>query len=325
MLIEERYHRHPDCRQLPAGAMDEKRSQTSVPISRRTFVGMAATATLTACHGKFRQNLSAIRYGVLLQRFRGRTLFAERDTLPFPAASVSKLLIAISVLRLFPDALHSASAYAIVRQSAFFATNRFFPNVISGSPIPLQTLLRLMIIQSDDFSANILVDHVGLRNINEAARDLGLHTLRVHGLFYDTSAPVQARGYTTATDCNKMLGYILRMATSDGARSTDYKQLVSCMLRQTDRRFIPEAVWPGMAVADKTGEVHDQLNDCAIIDPFGKMPILFTVLAHGSFSVFQNDGRYEAAVSAVQIHTRTIFRSLLNRELSTITSRASVI
>lgn len=279
-------------------------------LSRQAFIASCSAALLAACQGKRLQSGSGLQYGIFIQRYDGSTLFAEHADQVFPAASISKLLVAIALMRDTTALLGSDVSTAEVHLAAFSAANRFFPGARPGSHLPLALLLTQMIEQSDDFSANVLIEFLGRSRINASAEQLQLKALRVHGLFYDTSAPLTPRGYATARDCNKMLWHILLGARSGCSKSIAYERLLAIMTKQVDRRFIPQAVPFGTQVANKTGEIHGELNDAAIIKPFAQDPVLFTILASGQFNVFGDQNAYKRAVLEVEYRTRRTYQSL---------------
>lgn len=282
----------------------------SLGPSRATVLAMISGYLLCGCQKLAARGPDPLEYGILIQRYHGRRLLESDADRAFPAASISKLLVAIAFLEQETSSADLGAETAEVTFSAFSAINRFFPSALIGSRISAKLLITQMIEQSDDFSANVLIDHLGLPHINSIAKRINLSVLRVHGLFYDTTAPIAPRGYTTARDCNKMLRYILFSARAKSRLSSGYEYLLNIMSRQSDRRFIPAAVPRGTEVANKTGEIHDELNDVAIIEPFTRDPVLFTILAHGHFSIFTDQDIYRRAVLAVQRHARSAYEGL---------------
>jgi beta-lactamase class A len=274
-------------------------------VPRSYFILCALAAGLTRCNTRTAAN--NIQYSILAQRFPSP--HADYEIAPdtaLPAASIVKLLVAIALIERGAVGTNTA----VLESSAFSAMNRYFLEQSIGEHIPVRMLLQHMIEQSDNFSSNVLIAHLGPLSINAVAKRLDLTTTRIHGLFRDAEAPLTPRGYTTARDCNKMLGFILGSARNAGVdrnRTKWYRRLIEMMVRQHDRRFIPLAAPPGAEVADKTGEIHGEINDAAIIQPFGPSPILLTILSHGKFSIYGDPSEYQDVVAAVRNKAREIF------------------
>lgn len=302
----------------PARKSDEHRSfpffapVSSNTLSRRAFILASGSLLFKGCAGE--RAVPKIDYSACAQWFMApMPAFAKRSRARFPAASLAKLLIAIALIERDPRAVFSKSA--IVSAEDFAAHNSFFAHADPGSRLPLCSLLRLMIEQSDDFSANVLIDYLGISAINAAARNLRLAATRINGLFCDVSITVPPHAFTTADDCNIMLSTILRgyRSNPNSAPARAYGALLTMLLQQADRRLIPAAIGSDAQVADKTGEIHGELNDTAIIGPFGPKPLLLTILAKGSFSVRGDVQTYSAAVREVREIAKAIYDRVIRR------------
>lgn len=275
-----------------------------VRLSRARFLLLVPCTVLQSCTYRPREQASTnVQYAALVQRFKtGQVMLTRNPDLPRPAASVIKVLVAISLVDAEPQAAQGAVwASAAVSARSFSSRNRFFPGVHAGSEISIYWLLSRMIQQSDNFAANVLIEHLGLPQINRVAQELNLKWTRVHGLFYDADVSEMPLAYTTARECNEMMCHVLRgsRAKHNSLVAKAYSTLLEMLTNQDDRRFIPSAVPSKISVADKTGEISGQINDAAIIDPFGEDPYLFTVMASGRFGASKDARYYDACVHEI--------------------------
>ena len=229
-----------------------------------------------------------IEYAAAAQRFSDPAgVLAVRPDTALPAASIVKLLIAIALID-------------VTNGNINLAAGRGNANV----PIPpIDTLLRRMIQHSDNDAANALINFLTIPVIN------GVAVTRLHGPFITSRARIEPRTFTTARECITMLKHILvqRQAQStEVARS--YGLLLDAMTAQDDRRFFPAAAPGGTVIANKTGEIHGELNDVAIVEPYGKNPLLLSLLAHGNFDeIYGQRHFYYDAVTEVSALARCLY------------------
>ena len=76
--------------------------------------------------------------------------------------------------------------------------------------------------------------------------------------------------------------------------------MIEIMLGQTDRDGIPAALPPGIAVANKTGEIEGTRNDIAIVEPFGDSPFVLAIMTRDAYD-------YAAAYAAIHAVTRLTY------------------
>ena len=218
-----------------------------------------------------------------VSRLSGEVLVSEKPDMVLPAASLSKLLVAIALL----DTIDYSSGATSGAQSPRTRGQ------LSGGD---SRALRDMIVISDNRAANALIAKIGHRRINETAKRLSLGTLRIEGTFLETRKAIAPKTFITARDGESLLRHICERAKSDSSALNPYTYLVRCMSLQSDRRFLRFVVPDAITVAEKTGEIHNELNDLAIIDPYGTSPVLFAVLARGTFDVHRDPRGYSFAV-----------------------------
>jgi len=269
-------------RTIVIGNTERIRPSPKHATSRRTFLGALVCAGLASCYEPpSPENL--LEFGVRVSRLSGEVLVSEKPDMVLPAASVSKLLIAIALL----DAIAASNGEPPGQRLA-----KTKGRLSSGDIRALHD----MIVISDNRAANALIARIGHRRINEMAKSLGLATLRIEGTFLEIRKPVAPKTFITARDGEILLRHICQRARDDASPLNPYSYLVRCMSTQSDHRFLRFVLPDSIAVAEKTGEIHNELNDLAIIDPYGTNPVLFAVLARGTFDVHRDPRGYSFAV-----------------------------
>ena len=128
----------------------------------------------------------------------------------------------------------------------------------------------LMIVLSDNSATNLIIDKVGIRNVNARMDSLGLRATRLHAKVFlgssttiDTAATRQwGLGVTTPVDMGTLFERMYRgTAVSDSAS----KRMLDMLRRNFDYEEIPRLLPAGVSVAHKTGKLDASRSDCGIV------------------------------------------------------------
>ncbi len=208
----------------------------------------------------------------------GNTAAIQADT-PVPTASVIKLAILFEALKQiqagrvrFDDALTLTSGDQVEGSGVLSLFN-------TPLKITLQDALTMMIVVSDNTATNLVIDHIGLRNIDSRIQWLGLRdTWLYKKVFKPPVGPVPADqkqfglGKTTAREMAEIME---RFATCNlsapGVPATPSQQdrrlcaaALHMLENQSDRDGIPRYLG-GVTVANKTGALDEVRNDVGIV------------------------------------------------------------
>jgi beta-lactamase class A len=179
---------------------------------------------------------------------------ADRE---FPAASLFKLPILVEVLAQERFGRLDPSTLLEIREEDW-ADGSGVLQARVGDRLSVRELQRLMIEQSDNIAALVLLDAVGAANVNATASQLGLHGTRV----VDRRAGEPGEHVTTAGD----IAHLLSSAGS-GQLVDDWvsEQLLSLLeLKQAKTWLGGNLPW-WVKVAHKWGELPDVRNDAGVI------------------------------------------------------------
>ena len=133
----------------------------------------------------------------------------------------------------------------------------------TGNQYSLQDLLTLMIVQSDNTAANILIHKVGMDNINDFCIDYKMRNTVLERKMMDTQARKAGReNFTSAADMagfmeRLYLGEIIDRASSTYMLEIMKKQLENSMMRL----YIPDET----LIAHKTGELDGISHEAGIV------------------------------------------------------------
>jgi beta-lactamase class A len=142
--------------------------------------------------------------------------------------------------------------------------------------LTLEDALSLMMIESDNTATNLVIDQLGLTNINKRAETLGLKNTYLYKKVYRKAEgpmpPDQKRfglGKTTAAEMLQIMQSIVECELKDEALC---KRMVEIMKNQSYRNMIPryieaelDASEGGSQIADKVGQLDASRSDVAAI------------------------------------------------------------
>lgn len=225
----------------------------------------------------------------------------------FSAASTIKLPIMLTAYRAYERG--DATPHTRVRVNV--------GDLVGGSPslgyarvgqtYPMSFLIKAMIQQSDNGASNMLISHFGFARINREIQRAGMTRTKLARHFLDYLAIVKHNeNVTTARDLGELV-HGLERGAREGidtvASVASCREMIAVMLGQEDRTKIPRGLPPGIAVANKTGEIDGVRNDVAIVDPAGEIPYVLVVLTKN----LRNEGAGNAGISAI---SRRVFAKL---------------
>jgi beta-lactamase class A len=220
----------------------------------------------------------------------GDTLFINADS-SFHAASTMKVPVMVELFR-------GASLGSFRMDQRLMLVNQFV-SIVDGSHytldlksdsdttlyqrigdrVPIDTLLRLMIVRSSNLATNTLIELVGAQNVNRTMQSLGAHHMKVLRGVEDGKAFEKGLNNTaTARDLAVLLSSI---ETGRAAPSTATHTMRAILLDQEFNEKIPAGVPRGVPVAHKTGEITGHSHDAAIVYPPGRRPYILVVLTRG--------------------------------------------
>ena len=128
----------------------------------------------------------------------------------------------------------------------------------TGARVPIRMAAELMITESDNTATNILIDRVGMNNLNQYLKESGYNDTIFHHKM------MLQQGQTNLSSVAD-LGELFKRIYEHNCVDDFYDQImIDYLLRQTDRDCFPTAL-PYWNVAHKTGEVNDLYDDGGIL------------------------------------------------------------
>lgn len=136
-------------------------------------------------------------------------------------------------------------------------------NLPDGTLLTIGQIVDLMIVQSDNTSANILIDKLGMDNVNTMITSLGCKETILQRKMMDFEAVKHGRqNYTSVTDIATILN---KLYTEKCLDPESDKAMLDIMQRQEDNTVIPAQLPHQLKIAHKTGELDGMYYDCGIV------------------------------------------------------------
>jgi beta-lactamase class A len=146
-----------------------------------------------------------------------------------------------------------------------------------GSTRTLAELAELMVTVSSNLATNLLIERLGVDNIQHGAQALGADGMQVLRGVEDSKAFQQGlNNTTTARALAQLMAAIARGAAVDPASSSAMSAILE---RQTFNEGIPVGLPTGTRVAHKTGEITRIQHDAAIV--YAPRPFVLVILTRG--------------------------------------------
>lgn len=146
-----------------------------------------------------------------------------------------------------------------------------------GTSWTLRQLCEAMITRSSNLAANLLIERLGVQNIQARVHSLGADGMQVLRGVEDGKA--FQRGMNNTTTARGLLILLKAIAENRAGDADSCKQMREILERQTFNEAIPAGLPAGTLVAHKTGEITGVHHDAAIV--YATKPFVLVILVKG--------------------------------------------
>ena len=168
--------------------------------------------------------------------------------------------------------------------------------------ITLHDLATMMVAVSDNSATNVLIDRVGMQNVNAMLDSIGLTHTRLRRKMMDLQAAKKGReNISTPREMMTLLDAIYHGKVLNKESTADFFK----MLSTNKDSFIPRDLPADLKVANKPGELEAVRNDSGIVFVEGR-PYVICVMT--SFLRNERDG--EEAISKISLDAWRMFDRL---------------
>lgn len=207
----------------------------------------------------------------------GRVLVHNPDR-PFPSASMVKIPIMAACYKAAEEGKISLEDVLKLERKDKVRGSGVLRASPSGTEVTVGKLLDLMITDSDNTAANMLIDLLGLDYLGQAFKDFGLGRTNLARKMMDfRSRASGVENFTTPREMADILERIYRRTCVSPAASDKCLDLLK---RQKVNNRIPRYLPRKVVVAHKTGLEHKVCHDAGIVFT-GKGDVLISAFTEG--------------------------------------------
>ena len=248
------------------------------------------------------QNLDGVMGVAIEDLTTGDHYFLREDEVFAQASSIKITVLANLYLQAQQGKLKLTDLYTV--QTADLVPDSDIMNGLTPgvTRVTLRDLATMMVAVSDNSATNVLIDRVGMPNVNAMLDALGLSHTRLRRKMMDLEAARQGReNISTPREMMSLLDAIYHGKLLNKESTEDFFK----MLSTNKQSFIPRDLPPDLRVANKPGELEAVRNDSGIVFVEGRPYVICVMTAFLS-----NEREGEEAITKVSLETWRMFDRL---------------
>lgn len=189
------------------------------------------------------------------------------------AASVIKLTVLVEAFKQIKEGKIKKEEFFITCEKDKVPSCGALNYMREDLKVTLEDLYVLMIILSDNYATNMLINKLGIDNINKTIKEIGLkNTVLNRKMFDNEKAALGLENYISASD----VGYLLeKMYNKELIDEKSSEEMISILKNQRLNGKMPfflHSLKPKIDIAHKTGEDTNITHDVGIV--FAKEPFI---------------------------------------------------
>ena len=205
----------------------------------------------------------------------GNTVTLNADEV-FPTASTIKIAILAELFRQAQQGKLSLNETYTLQSSDLVGGSGIASALTPGvTKLTLRDVAALMISLSDNSMTNVLINRLGMDNVNVLLDTLGLTHTRLRRKMMDIKAAAEGReNVATPREICQLLEALYRGKVFNKQFTEDFFNLLSVHKESYIPRLLPE----DLRIANKPGELEGVRNDCGLVFT-GKRPYVLCVMS----------------------------------------------
>jgi beta-lactamase class A len=220
------------------------------------------------------RNLDGVLGVAILDLSTGRTLFLNADELLPTASSIKIAILAELYHQAQQGKLKLTDTYTL--QSSDFVGGSGIASALTPgvTRLTLRDVAVLMISVSDNSATNVIIDRIGMENINSLLDSLGLAHTRLRRKMMDVKAAAEGReNVASPREMMLLLEALYRGKVLNKPLTEDFFTLLSIHKES----YLPRALPEDLRIANKPGELEGVRNDSGIVFT-GTRPYVISVM-----------------------------------------------
>ena len=232
--------------------------QTSPGSDKQQVLWQKLERSIVAVDG----NLDGVM-GVAIEDLTTGRKYLLRENEVFPQASCIKIAVLAELYRQAQQGKLKLTDVYRVNASDLVADSRILNGLTPGvTQLTLRDLATMVSAVSDNSAANILIDRVGMQNVNSLLDSLGLTHTRLRRKMMDLKAASEGReNISTPSDMMTLLESIYQGKVLNKPLADDLFNILSIRKNSWIPRDLPE----DLTVADKDGELEGVRTNSGIV------------------------------------------------------------
>lgn len=219
------------------------------------------------------------RAGIYYKNLTTGEVIGHNENLLFKPASIIKLPTFMAIHKMVAEGRLSFDEKIKVRYEDRVPSCGAF-NAFSDEPIvDIGTLCFLMIVISDNTATNILFKHIGIENLNEEFKSMGLVDTHIERCLFDDEG--QKAGLENKIVPSEIAFLLEKVYNKSFVNEEVSQKILDVLLEQQSRWKIPAYIEHLCPVANKTGESDDITGDAAIV--LGDNPFILVCIFNETF------------------------------------------
>lgn len=216
--------------------------------------------------------------GIFIKNFNSGEEISINGENIFQSASVIKIAILMTVMEKIQQKVLNLNTSLILKSTDKVGGAGNLIASSSGSNVTIKELLELMITISDNTATNILIDKIGMGEINNFIKKMNLKKTILQRKMMDFEAIKKGKdNFTSPKDMGDLLDIIYRCTnfTPDLC-----KFMIDLLAKNKDRTTIPKLIPSNIKISHKTGELVTVRGDAGIVF-LDKNPFIISIFVKG--------------------------------------------
>lgn len=192
----------------------------------------------------------------------GEEFFINPDEIMPQASSIKIAVLADLYLQAQQGKLKLTDEYTVRREDLVPGSDIMLGLTAGVTRLTLRDLATMMVAVSDNSATNVVIDRVGMENVNAMLEGLGLHAMRLRRKMMDLKAASEGReNVSTPREMMTLLETIYRGKLLNQEMTADFIKMLSTHKESSMLQGLPDDA----VAANKPGELEAVRNDSGIV------------------------------------------------------------
>ena len=208
------------------------------------------------------RNLDGVMGVAIKDLTSNHTILLQPDEV-FPQASSIKIAVLVELYRQAQQGKLKLTDLYTVQKSDLVQDSDLMGGLTPGiTRVTLRDLATMMIAVSDNSAANVLIDRVGMENVNAMLDSLGLTHTRLRRKMMDVKAAAEGReNVSTPREMMTLLEALYRGKMLSPEMTDDFFTVLSTHKDS----YLPRDLPDGLKIANKPGDLEGVRNDSGVV------------------------------------------------------------